>query len=443
MIPRTLVPRNVKPVQDGEEKKPPRRLTTYMDSRTVVPAGVSDAPPLDGKTTIPSHLPLGVLLDRTLVPRGMPAKPLDKAALEQDAASLSVLESRIVVPAHVEPPSPKDIKEFERPVEMTAELREIVEPDIFITGDANLLVEPEEKESPRSKLAVRIASFCLHIGIFILILYFPRLFPTHAPTQEDIDLAKRQLTLLLPPELPRTPPAPPQPRVHINPKTLNEIAPPIAPPTAPQPVIPQPPTQLPEAPKPQQSANQPPTLPPSQLEPIHPLQKNPKLNLQLPDSSPGKQLHDQLQESAPNDGARSGVYRSAPPPGSKGGPGGPGNGEGYQILSDTQGVDFSSYIRRLLDRVRENWYPVIPESALMGDRGVVYTRFKIRPDGSVAPPDPTLERTSGKDPLDTAAMSALHASNPFEPLPSQFHGPYLELRLIFIYNIPEDQWNFQ
>ena len=48
-----------------------------MDDRTVVPSGISDAPPLDGKTTIPSHLPLGVLVDRTLVPRGMAVKPIE------------------------------------------------------------------------------------------------------------------------------------------------------------------------------------------------------------------------------------------------------------------------------------------------------------------------------------------------------------------------------
>ena len=80
MIPRTLVPVNVRPVDPDEVKKAPHRLTTYMDDRTVVPSGLSDAPPLDGKTTIPSHLPLGVLVDRTLVPRGMAAKPDPKAA---------------------------------------------------------------------------------------------------------------------------------------------------------------------------------------------------------------------------------------------------------------------------------------------------------------------------------------------------------------------------
>jgi hypothetical protein len=71
MIPRTLVPLNVRPVNKDEVRQTPSRVTTYMDDRTVVPSGLSDAPPLDGKTTIPSHMPLGVLVDRTLVPRGM------------------------------------------------------------------------------------------------------------------------------------------------------------------------------------------------------------------------------------------------------------------------------------------------------------------------------------------------------------------------------------
>jgi hypothetical protein len=35
-------------------------------------------------------------------------------------------------------------------------------------------------------------------------------------------------------------------------------------------------------------------------------------------------------------------------------------------------------------------------------------------------------------------MSSIHASNPFEPLPSEFHGPYIRLRIVFLYNLPLD-----
>jgi TonB family protein len=116
-------------------------------------------------------------------------------------------------------------------------------------------------------------------------------------------------------------------------------------------------------------------------------------------------------------------------------------GNGVQILSDTQGVDFTNYINRLLATLRRNWIAVMPESASMGDKGVVFTTFQVNTDGSVPAPDPELERTSGKEPLDNAAMSAIHASNPFEPLPAQFHGPFLKLRIAFIYNIPLEQVN--
>src|SRR5580693_7596323 len=150
MIPRTLVPVNVRPVSPEEVKRPAHRLTTYMDDRTVVPSGVSELPPLDGRTSIPQHLPLGVLVDRTLVPRGMPANPMARPEQMPAPLPLEILDSRVVVPAYVEPLSPDEIEELERPREMTGDLREIIEPDIFTTGDANLLIEPEEKRDPRS-----------------------------------------------------------------------------------------------------------------------------------------------------------------------------------------------------------------------------------------------------------------------------------------------------
>ena len=65
-------------------------------------------------------------------------------------------------------------------------------------------------------------------------------------------------------------------------------------------------------------------------------------------------------------------------------------GNGVDVLSDTQGVDFSAYIRRLLATLQRNWEAVMPESVRMGERGVVFTTFQINPDGSVvgAGPNP-------------------------------------------------------
>ena len=81
MIPRTLVPTDVRSVyrrHDGATRRN-SRCAAFRPIWTTVRSclrELSDAPPLDGKTTIPSHLPLGVLVDRTLVSRSMPRNSL-------------------------------------------------------------------------------------------------------------------------------------------------------------------------------------------------------------------------------------------------------------------------------------------------------------------------------------------------------------------------------
>jgi hypothetical protein len=443
MIPRTLVPVNVRPVTAEEAKKTGHRTTTYMDDRTVIPSGPSDAPPLNGKSNIPAHFPLGVLVNRTLVERGMPAKPFEHLTPASDTIPREILNSRVVVPSYVEPVAPEERKEFEHAPELTADLREVIEPDLFITGDANLLIEPEEKRDPRGDLVTRTVSVLVHAALIIFLVFSPKIFPTHVPTQQETELARQQLTYLLPPEAP-APRTPPAPKLRIDPKTLNRVAPRAEPPpepksTAPVAPAPKPPAELPDAPRPQiPVAPQPQTQSgPSQLEPVKPSpQQTPShLNLQLPSSN----LHDQLQEAIEhNTGGGIQAPNGGGAPQAPGGGGGPGMGQGYQILTPTEGVDFSSYIQRLLATLRRNWYAVMPQSAMMGDKGMVYTTFQINRDGSVPAPDPLLERASGKVPLDNAAMSAIHASNPFEPLPSEFKGPYIRLRIVFLYNLPLD-----
>ncbi len=230
MIPRTLVPTDVRPLSADSAKNIGHRLTTYMDDRTVVPPELSDAPPLDGKTTIPSHLPLGVLVDRTLVPRGMEAKAFENVKPMPQYVPLAILDSRTVVPAYVEPATSEDVKEFERaPHRMTAQLREVVEPDIFTTGDANLLIEPEEKRDAKADAFTRTASVIVHIGLIVFLVFLPQIFPAHVPTATEIELARNQLGLTyLRPYQPAKPPGPVGPKVRIDNKTLNKVAPPRA-----------------------------------------------------------------------------------------------------------------------------------------------------------------------------------------------------------------------
>jgi TonB family protein len=122
-----------------------------------------------------------------------------------------------------------------------------------------------------------------------------------------------------------------------------------------------------------------------------------------------------------------------------GGRGGGGQAFGaLQMLTPTEGVDFTNYLARVLASVKRSWYAVIPESARMGEKGMVVLQFKIMRDGNVPYPQPDMVASSSKEPLDRAAYSAIRSSNPFEQLPPAFSGPFIELRFIFLYNLPLD-----
>jgi TonB family protein len=458
MIPRTLVPTDVRPFTDDGNKKPPRRLTTYMDDRTVVPSDLSDAPPLTGKTSIPEHLPLDVLIERSLVPRGLGVKPFQQFLPPSEYAPLAILDQRVVVPAYVEPPEQREIDKFDQPPQMTAELREIVSPDIFNTGEANLLVEPEDRRDAKWDAITRVISVAAHIAFVIFLIFLPKIFPTHVPTRDEIELASKELGVVyLPPDegaVSRRPSPPPGPVVKISPKTLNKVAPPRAeehrieaPPVASE----RPPVDLPVAPTPKVNTDphpntapvQPPPTAPSKLLPVLPPTTPGHLNLGIPDASPGKALQDDMQDAirhAPSGGTYSSDGRVPGGPGGgtghgRGG-GGAQAGNGVTILTPTDGVDFQSYINRLLAKLRQNWITAMPESFYLGDKGIVAISFRINNDGSFPGESLSIDRTSGKEPLDMAAASAIRATSPFEPLPPAFKRPYLDLRIGFYYNIP-------
>src|SRR5256886_1641531 len=170
----------------------------------------------------------------------------------------------------------------------------------------------------------------------------------------------------------------------------------------------------------------------------------PRQGLILPKNSPSRSIQDSLREAArsPSAGGRSGAVIGPMPRsgGTLGGGGSQGSGgsygNGYEILTPTEGVDFSDYMARAVAAVRRNWYAVMPESAMLGDRGRVALQFRIMKDGSVPNGEPVRLIGSGKEPLDRAAVSAIRSSNPFEPLPPAFSGPYIELRFYFLYNLP-------
>jgi TonB family protein len=99
-------------------------------------------------------------------------------------------------------------------------------------------------------------------------------------------------------------------------------------------------------------------------------------------------------------------------------------------------VDFSNYFVCVYASVKQNWFAVMPESVRLGEKGVVVLQFRIMRDGTVPGAEPSLMHTSGKEPLDRAAISSIRSSSPFPPLPSAFSGPYIELRFGYWYNLP-------
>jgi len=452
MIPRILVPHGARPPA-ADAPATQRRRPTTLDERTLVPAMLPIVQ-LDGTSTIPKSLPLESIAARVVVPRDVS----QEAYRVRDDSSAPIqptdLDERTVIPVGVAAPAT-----IEAPA--TPPPTDLVDLDVFMTGEVNLLAKPEAPNKDRYRLVTRIGSFGFHFALLIFVLSLPKLFPPHQLTQREIDLANKQM-LWLPPESayapkPKAAPTPQPPAVHVDPRVLREVTPPIPQP-APTPTPVKPKAELPDAPvaKPQAQTDPPPVAPkpetpkaPTKLDGIDMPKPQTQSSLILPKSH---SIQDSVQEAikAPSSGGKSGAIIGPGPRGNGtpgGGPAGRGQGSfgnGWQILTDTQGVDFSDYMQRMLETVRRNWYAVMPESAMLGERGRVMLRFHIYANGGVPNEDPVREMGSGKEPLDRAAISSIRSSNPFEPLPPAFieaarrngRDSSIEIRIIFLYNLP-------
>lgn len=105
-----------------------------------------------------------------------------------------------------------------------------------------------------------------------------------------------------------------------------------------------------------------------------------------------------------------------------------------EITSDTMGVDFGPYLQRILHDVKQNWYNLIPESAMppLLKKGKLSIEFVILKNGQIA--GLRYVNGSGDVALDRAAYGGITSSTPFPPLPHEFGGQYLGLRFTFLYN---------
>ncbi len=351
MIPRLLVPRDARPPAETPAA-PPRRLTTLLDDRELVPANWPHIA-LDTHTTIPAHMPLDVLATRVVVPRDTPNTPFDPASLHPDYAPLTQLDHRITVPVAM------PVVQLETNSHLVvADYPDVLDSDVFNSGEANLMVEQVEAP-PRDwnwKGLMWAASVAVH-GLFLLFLIFsPKLFPYHGPTQAEIDNARDQLNFIyMPPDvrgLPRAPTAPPGPAVRVDPRVLRQVAPmrPAAPAPSQQPQAraprefqPEAPPDIPVAPPaPRQNLLRPSDAQPQQQQPasapqIQALTQTPPTpnGLILPRmSSPGRALQQDAEQAA--------CRAAAGPPRSLGG--------GFQVAAVVSAADTAAVVVVAMDR---------------------------------------------------------------------------------------------
>jgi len=298
----------------------------------------------------------------------------------------------------------------------------------------------DERARARFRESVYISLF-IWIAIAWVVLYGPK-YLWHAPklvTPFEV-LKQRELTQLKMPSLHAPPPSVPRAQPKIDNHTLEHLrsmeppprpsapteTPKVAQPT-PAPAItnnappgPAPTLPLPSAPQPQ-----PRTTPPVVAEAPTP-QPSTKPNFNA-NNSAGSSLNDAMRNAAHDHsgggyGARSGSGGS------------PLKMGGAEILSDTQGVNFSPYLRRILSDIYNNWLPLIPEEAKppLSKEGETLVRFTILPDGRIG--GMWLDGSTHDDAINRSAWGSITSEGQFPPLPSQFHGPNLELRIHYFVN---------
>lgn len=287
----------------------------------------------------------------------------------------------------------------------------------------------DERSRARFRESIYI-SVIIYLAIAWFLFYGPRVIFHQPEFRDPIAMMKqhdKELTYISP-----SLPAPRAPRPVIDRKTMQQLQKQAreAPPT------PQPPAQQPPTPQEQAHTTAPPVPIPALPMPSAPKSAQPSADLPAA-PHPNIAQNSQSAHSAIQDAMRGALGRSGAEVG------GPGSGgplqAGAEILSDTQGVDFSAYMRRLHNDIQRNWNPLIPEEVQppLLKKGIVGIRFIILSDGQIG--DIKLETTSGDVALDKAAWYAITSEGQFPPLPTAFHGPKLELRVGFFYNTPISQ----
>jgi outer membrane biosynthesis protein TonB len=298
----------------------------------------------------------------------------------------------------------------------------------------------DERSKARFRESIYI-SLIIYLGIIWFLFYGPRVLFHQPRLISPVEVLKerdKQLTFLdSPKDLSKLAPRPNKAvaeKNHSQPldqKTLKQLQS-MRKAEAPLPAAPQPaaPTQTAPTPTPPTPQPPPPAPQPTQqalVEAPRPAPTRP--NFSNPNQSPGDAIRKAAQDAARGSGG--GDYAPSP-----GGGGHSGMGTGVEVLSDTQGVDFGPYIRKILGDIKRNWIPLIPEEARppLNKQGETLIRFMILPDGRIAAMN--LDASSQDTAIDRACWGGITGVGQFPPLPANFHGPNLELRVDFLTNKP-------
>ena len=102
---------------------------------------------------------------------------------------------------------------------------------------------------------------------------------------------------------------------------------------------------------------------------------------------------------------------------------------GPAIQFDTKGVEFGPWIRRFVQQVKRNW--LIP-MAVMSMSGHVVITFNVHRNGALT--DLAVVGPAGVEAFNHAAYGALVASNPTAPLPPEYPSDKAFFTVTFFYN---------
>jgi TonB family protein len=103
---------------------------------------------------------------------------------------------------------------------------------------------------------------------------------------------------------------------------------------------------------------------------------------------------------------------------------------GVDLLTDTNGINMSLYMKTLISDLKERWTPLMPNQSTK-NRGETVIDFTIAPDGHIFAM--RMEDSTHDVVLDKAAWNATKATS-YLPPPAGMKEPNLKLRVHFTVN---------